>query len=192
METVCEDERKPSPAPRPQRLLQGWLAGAAIGVASVATIGVVIATVQLNDARSLAGLPDSASHANPTPVKPGPGVAPLTAPAAQPAAAFAIDEHGFVESEARCDPAQHPVAIGRTSKSEVVVCEGAGGRYHYTGVRLSDGAAMRLDDVRVTPTGFEAHSDGARYVISSKELVVMSGPQLVARDAMVEYRTPRT
>ena len=99
-----------------------------------------------------------------------------------------MDAHGFVGSSARCDSGQRAVAIARTERAAIVVCRAADGSYEYEGIRLQDGASLRLDDVRPIPAGFEARNDGTTYRLSPTELVVISGEALQSRDAIVEYR----
>lgn len=91
-------------------------------------------------------------------------------------------------SPARCDVTQRAVAVARTERSAIVVCRTTGGDYTYRGVRLRDGASLRLDDVRPIPAGFEARNDGTTYRLSPTELVVISGETLQSRDPVVEYR----
>jgi hypothetical protein len=110
-------------------------------------------------------------------------------PAVPPKPAVPVmDDHGFVGSAARCDSSQRAVAIARTERSAIVVCRAADGSFEYEGVRLHDGATLRLDDVRPMPAGFEAHNDGTTYRLSPTELVVLSGEALQSRDRIVEYR----
>ena len=99
-----------------------------------------------------------------------------------------MDDHGFVNSTARCSAGQQAVAIARTARSAMVVCREADGTYEYTGTRLRDGASLRLDDVLAIPAGFEARNDGTTYRLSATELVVIAGEDLLSRDAIVEYR----
>jgi hypothetical protein len=40
----------------------------------------------------------------------------------------------------------------------------------------------------VIPAGFEARNDGTTYRLSATELVVITGEDLLSRDAIVEYR----
>jgi hypothetical protein len=124
----------------------------------------------------------------PAPAAPKPAPAPA---AAKPPAPMTMDDRGFSGSKARCERPQSAVAIGRTKRSLVVVCKSPNGSYEYKGVRLSDGAALSVRDVRVTAGKFEARTDGAVYAVSSKELVVTLGDATLARDAMVEYRDTR-
>lgn len=83
------------------------------------------------------------------------------------------------------------MAIARTETSAVVICRDAQGDYVYQGVRLRDGASLRLDDVRTIPAGFEARNGATTYRLSATELVVIDGETLYSRDPIVEYREAR-
>ncbi|WP_082753971.1 hypothetical protein [Mycobacterium sp. NAZ190054] len=68
------------------------------------------------------------------------------------------------------------------------MCEDTDGSYEYQGIRLRDGAALQLDDVRPMAVGFEARNGGTTYRLSPTELVVISGESLQSRDPVIEYR----
>ncbi|MCH9730209.1 MAG: hypothetical protein K0U84_11155 [Actinomycetia bacterium] len=170
--------------------------GSAISIvlASIATLGIVFGMLHSADeeppqTQSLPAQPNTAPKqvvppAKPTTVAPAPEpVAPLPEPAG-----LAMDDHGFIDSTARCDARQHAVAIAHTTRSAMVICREADGTYEYTGTRLQDGAVLRLDDVRVIPAGFEARNASTTYRLSPTELVVITGEDLLSRDAIVEYR----
>lgn len=160
-----------------------------IVVASIATLGVGF--VMLNSTgddrpqlQSLPAQPKTASQWVATPVK----AKPMPAPPVPQASVLAMDASGFVDSAARCDSSQRAVAIARTERSAMVICQRADGSFEYQGMRLHDGASLQLDDVRPMATGFEARNDGTTYRLSPTELVVISGESLQSRDAIVEYR----
>ena len=182
------------PAPTPDAPSRGLLSAKAsaisIVVASIATLAVVYIMLHSPDGepaqmQSIPAQPNTASPWVAAPVAPTTTVAPQPEP--EPAV-LAIDDRGFVDTSARCDPRQEAVAIARTERSAMVVCRGADGAYEYSGMRLHDGAALQLDDVRVIPTGFEARNDNTTYRLSATELVVITGENLLSRDAIVEYR----
>lgn len=162
-----------------------------IVAASVTTLVVVFAILnspreETEQMQSVPAQPNTVSQwvaAPPPRPKPSP-----VAPRPQPAPVLAMDDHGFVDSTARCDADQNAVAIARTARSAMVVCQGADGSYEYEGIRLRDRAFLRIDDVRPIPAGFEAHNDGTTYRLSPTELVVITGEDLLSRDAVVEYR----
>ena len=175
----------------------------AIVLASIATL--VILFVMLNssneqsgEVRSVPAQPQTFSPQSqppvpqtrldiPPPQAAPPPAAPSSAPAAAPSSAPVIDELGFVDSEARCTDDEQAVAIARTDTAAVVICRD----YVYQGVRLSDGASLRLDDVRTIPAGFEARNGATTYRLSATELVVIDGETLYSRDPIVEYREAR-
>ncbi|PRC46848.1 hypothetical protein C6A85_87975 [Mycobacterium sp. ITM-2017-0098] len=159
-----------------------------IVAASIATLGVVFVMFNGNDdsadVQSVPAQPNTVLQLVPTPVSAPPEPAP---PQPQPPA-LTMDSRGFVDSTARCDSSQRAVAIARTERSAIVVCQGPDGAYEYQGMRLRDGASLQLDDVRPIAAGFEARNDGTTYRLSPTELVVISGESLQSRDAIVEYR----
>jgi hypothetical protein len=128
-------------------------------------------------------LPSTTTAASP----PNPPAEPLTPPVAAPAP-FAVDDRGFVDSDARCDGSQTAVAIGRTVGSLVVICGDRDGRYGYLGVRLSDDAVLKTA-ARTTPThGFVAQNAAATYSISPTELRVTAGGAVLKQEPMIDYR----
>ena len=122
-----------------------------------------------------------------------PGAEPAL-PAAQTAAAPAdaapvIDGRGFVHSSARCEAGQTAVAVGRTRRSQVVICTADGAHYTYRGVRTGDNAELHLNASRIDG-GFVARADGADYTVSPDELVVVSGGKVIYRDGWIQYTQP--
>jgi hypothetical protein len=118
---------------------------------------------------------------------PQPPVEPVSPPIAAPAP-FAVDDRGFVDSDARCDGSQTAVAIGRTLGSLVVICGDPDGRYGYLGVRLSDEAVLRTA-ARTTPTHeFIAQNAAVTYSISPTELRVTAGGAVLKQEPMIDYR----
>ncbi|TRW78754.1 hypothetical protein FK535_24415 [Mycolicibacterium sp. 018/SC-01/001] len=118
---------------------------------------------------------------------PAPPPAPRPAPAAPAPAGLPMDSNGYIDSAARCDSGQQAVAVARTERAAVAVCRGDDG-YSYHGVRLRDGAALRSDDVRLIPAGFEARNGTTTYRLTDTELVVIDGEALQSRDPVIEYR----
>lgn len=108
--------------------------------------------------------------------------------AAQPS--FPSDDRGFLNSAARCDASQTALAIGRTQRSLVVICTDANGHYQYRGVRISD-AAVLLVPAQTTSTGaYLAQDEGVTYLVSSKQLLVTSGDEVINAEKMIDYRQP--
>ncbi|CAA0131966.1 Uncharacterised protein [Mycolicibacterium vanbaalenii] len=181
---------EPDPAPAAPRrgLLSAKASAISIVVASFATLAIVFGIMnspgdEPAQMQTIPAEPNTASKWVAAPPEP----TATTAPPAPPAP-LTMDAQGFVGSAARCDQQQQAVAIARTNRSAMVVCQGSDGAYQYQGIRLHDGASLRLDDVRVIPAGFEARNDGTTYRLSPTELVVINGEALQSRDAMVEYR----
>lgn len=179
----------------------------AIVLASIATLAILFVMLnssneQSGEVRAVPAQPQTFSPQSqppvpqtrldiPPPQATPPPAAPSSAPTAAPSPAPVIDELGFVDSEARCTDDEQAVAIARTETSAVVICRDAQGDYVYQGVRLSDGASLRLDDVRTIPAGFEARNGATTYRLSATELVVIDGETLYSRDPIVEYREAR-
>ena len=188
---------EPAPAhDTPRRgLLSPRVSAITIVLASIATLVVVFRMLHSADSetpqmQSITPQPNSVSQRVAAPAKPRtatPSTAPNTAPPPK-TAVLAMDDYGFVDSTARCSLRQQVVAIARTTRSAMVICRDTDGTYEYTGTRLSDGASLRLDDVLAIPAGFEARNDGTTYRLSATELVVITGEDLLSRDAVVEYR----
>ncbi len=178
--------------------VRGWIrtkaSAISILLAAIATLVVVFGMLHSADdepaqRQSIPAQPNTASRSVAAPVTPSAAAPQPSAVTPQPKPAMlAMDDHGFVDSTARCDPGQHAVAIAQTAQSAMVICRKADGTHEYTGTRLSDGASLRSDDVRLIPTGFEARNGGTTYRLSATELVVITGEDLVSRDPIVEYR----
>jgi hypothetical protein len=133
-----------------------------------------------------------------TPVAPSPSPRPpepLSAPLAPPVAApdpFAVDDRGFVNSDARCDGTQTAVAIGRTPGSLVVICGDRNGDYGYLGLRLSDDAVLKTSARTTSTHGFIAQNASVTYSISPAELRVTAGGTVIKQEPMIDYRGPGT
>ncbi|MGV0739451.1 hypothetical protein ABQF35_23000 [Mycobacterium syngnathidarum] len=108
--------------------------------------------------------------------------------AAAPAATFASDGSGFLDSQARCADTQTARAIGRTERSLVVICLDRTGRLEYHGVRLSDKAALAASADLTPGRRFVARNYQVNYSVSPTELLVTSGSAVLKREPMVEYR----
>lgn len=124
------------------------------------------------------------------------GLAALIGSAALPLAhsapaAPAADEHGFVDSAARCSSSQTLMAYGRTSRALVVVCVDPDGGLQYRGVRLSDGAALQLTAGRGSDGSIVAANDGVTYSISPSAFLVSQGDTVLYRDTWTDFHQPR-
>jgi len=107
------------------------------------------------------------------------------------AATYPADDNGYIDSEARCDDGQMPVAFGRTSRALVAVCVDREGQLEYRGVRLSDDASVSMPAGRASDGAIVATNDGVTYAVSSTMLLVSEGDTVIYRDAWIEYREPR-
>jgi hypothetical protein len=136
-------------------------------------------------------LPNARSSTPVVPSPTPPAGEPLRPTVAAPAGPFAVDDRGFVDSDARCDGTQTAVAIGRTPGSLVVICGDRSGQYGYRGVRLSDDAVLKTA-ARTTPTHqFIAQNARVTYAISPAELLVTAGGAVIKQEPMIDYRGPR-
>lgn len=183
------DHHAPADDPPTRSFFSARTSAISIVAASLATVGVVFVMFtsdggDTTEVQSVPAQPNTVSQWVSAPVK----AAPRPAPPQPQAPALAMDARGFVDSTARCDSSQRAVAIARTERSAIVVCQGPDGAYEYQGMRLHDGASLQLNDVRPIAAGFEARNDGTTYRLSPTELVVISGESLQSRDAIVEYR----
>jgi hypothetical protein len=119
-----------------------------------------------------------------------PGASPTaTQPVSSP---YPSDDHGFVNSSARCDSTQTAVALARTENSLVAICPDSNGRYVYRGVRLSDGATLAVPAEALSAREFLARSDAVTYQLGAQQLVIMSGEKVIRRESVVEYREPHS
>lgn len=133
------------------------------------TIGAGIAAAALAAVVGTAALPQS--HAAPS--------APAT------------DEHGFVDSPARCSSSQTLMAYGRTPRALIVICIDPAGGLQYRGVRLSDGAGLQMAAGRGSDGSIVATNDGVTYSVSPSALLVAQGDTVLYRDSWTDFQTPR-
>ncbi|MGE2730142.1 hypothetical protein ACQI4F_11735 [Mycolicibacterium vaccae] len=214
MPTSIDDA--PAPETNTSGVLSSKLSALAIVAASIGTIAILflfltsrnddIAAVQpVAPAPEASAEPTSVAPPRPSmaPTLPPPAAAlpPPAAPlppagspsAGSPSAGAStqtseIDGRGFVGSKARCDSGDDAVVTARTARAAIVICQDRAGDYEYRGVRLQDGAALQLDDVRPIAAGYEARNADTTYRLSPTELVVLSGETLQSRDAIVAYQ----
>jgi hypothetical protein len=159
-------------------------------IASVATLSVIVGVLITRDTKDSSpptnsDTPNSANASSPTAPPPAPIVA------SQQPRPFAVDVRGFLDRDARCAPTQSAVAVGRTEKSLVVICDVEGGRFEYKGLRLSLGIGVSVGDVTANADGFVARNEDITYVVTATELAIRSGDAVIAREPMVEYRGPQ-
>ena len=162
-----------------ERSIRRALLYVAIG-ATLATL--VISAAQLVKSGTNTSLPAAdAQRSHPDP----------PTPTQQSQAPFATDEHGFINSSARCDDTQIADAVGRTDRSLVVICVASDGKYEYRGVRLSDNAGLRVAAEPTAEGGFVARNEGVTYAVSPTQLLVTSGETVLFRESMTEFHAPR-
>jgi hypothetical protein len=140
--------------------------------------------------REPVSLPNAHPSAPVAALPPKPPVEPVSPPA--PAPAFAVDERGFVNSNARCDDTQTAVAVGRTPGSLVVICGDHNGQYGYLGVRLSDDAVLKTVARSTSTHEFIAENATVTYSISATALRVTAGHAVIKQEPMIDYRGPET
>jgi len=104
--------------------------------------------------------------------------------------AFPSDDKGFLNSAARCDAGQTALVIGRTQRSLVVVCADQHGNYQYRGVRISDGALLQVPAETTSSGGYRAQAEDVTYVVSSTQLLVSAGDEVISSEPMIDYRQP--
>lgn len=97
------------------------------------------------------------------------------------------DDHGFVDSTARCAAPDTAVVFGRTANSRVAICKDPSGQYQYRGVRMSDGAKLVASAKPTGSGGFSADQDGVTYTVTSNALIISSGRQEIRQEAMVDF-----
>jgi hypothetical protein len=117
--------------------------------------------------------------------------AAFLAPTVDAQSAIAIDDRGFVDSDARCEAPAAAVAFGRTESALVAICQ-KNGRYEYRGVRMRDEALLTAPAVEDGDGVFTAENEGVTYTFSAKELEVSSGDRVTHAEPMVAYVEPRS
>lgn len=103
----------------------------------------------------------------------------------------ATDEHGFIDSSARCAASQTLMAYGRTPRALVVICVDPDGSLQYRGVRLSDGAGLQMTAGRGSDGSIVATNDGVTYSVSPSALLVSQADTVLYRDSWTDFQTPR-
>jgi hypothetical protein len=102
------------------------------------------------------------------------------------------DSLGYVDSTARCTTPATAAAFGSTATSRVAICESAGGKYEYRGVRVRDGAKLIIPASRSSDGKFVAESDGITYTVTPRSLVVSVGSEVIRTEPMVDYHGPES
>jgi hypothetical protein len=98
------------------------------------------------------------------------------------------DLQGFLGyPDARCNSAHPAVAIGRTSKSLIVICQNYAGRFYYKGFGLKNDRSVEVDDLKRAEDKFTTTNNGALYLVSSTALIIRQGSTAVVDEPMLEY-----
>jgi hypothetical protein len=175
--------------PPPRRFFSGRslaLGGSAVLLAAlVVSVGAVVKWATHEPVSLPNALPSRPIAASP----PKPPSEPMSPPGAAPDP-YAVDDRGFVNSDARCDGTQTAVAIGRTPGSLVVICGDRTGGYGYLGIRLSDDAVLKASARTTSTHEFIAQNASVTYSISSAELRVTAGGAVIKQEPMIDYRGP--
>lgn len=199
---VAEPPHAPPPPPRKSAAMPILLA-LAIGVLALAGVATwlllhrndsgdssnPIATVTVTTpAATTFATPTTTVRPTTTTERPTVTVAP---PAPLTGSVSGADGQGFLTpAAARCNSTNAAVAIGRTTRSLVVVCQTGVGRYYYKGVRASDGSGIELDDPVRTASGFTATNptDDTQYRITASALTIVGrNGQVLATEPMLEF-----
>lgn len=107
---------------------------------------------------------------------------------ATPSAPRGTDVQGFLGyPDARCNSANPAVAIGRTPKSLVVICEDYDGRFYFKGLGLADGHSVKIENFVLVEDQFTASSSGVRCLVSPVALTITRGPATITNEPMLEY-----
>ena len=156
----------------------------------------VIPTAAITTEAVTTEVPTTAPPATPAPttIRPTTPTTTTTTPAPAPlvGSVSGADGQGFLPpSGPRCNSTDPAMTIGRTSQSQVVICQTGVGRYYYEGMRLSDGATISLDDPVPGPGGSFTvvnPTDGTRYQVTASALVIVDGSgDVLTTEPMVEF-----
>jgi hypothetical protein len=163
------------------------LGGSAVLLATlIVTVGAVVKSAIPETVTPPAALQSTTVAASPPPPPAEPPSPPP--PLIATPAPFAVDDKGFINTDARCDGRQTALAIGRTRGSLVVICGDHDGRYGYLGVRLSDDAVLKTP-ARATPMHeFIAQNANVTYSVSPAELRITAGGVVLRQEPMIDYR----
>ncbi|GAB20953.1 hypothetical protein GOPIP_001_00780 [Gordonia polyisoprenivorans NBRC 16320 = JCM 10675] len=97
------------------------------------------------------------------------------------------DWQGFL-SGPRCNAADDPaIVIGRTSRSQVVICQVGNqtGRWYYKG--LADGNPIEIGYPQMVGATYVARNGAVTYTVSPSALVISENGATLATEPMLEY-----
>jgi hypothetical protein len=120
-----------------------------------------------------------------------PAAAEPATPTTTTAAGYPADEHGYVDSAARCDDSQSLMEFGRTSRALVAICVDSDGQLEYRGVRLSDQAALTMTASRASNGGVVATNDGVTYSLTPEVFLVSEGDTVLHRETWTDFHQAR-
>jgi hypothetical protein len=107
-------------------------------------------------------------------------------------AAPTFDDHGYVDSTARCTAPDTAVVFGSTATSRVAICKTPDGEYEYRGVRVRDGAKLIVPASQSDDGEFVAENNGIAYTVTEDALVVSAGSRVIRDEPMVDFHTADT
>jgi len=120
-----------------------------------------------------------------------PAAAEPASPTTTTATGYPADEHGYVDSAARCDDGQSLMEFGRTSRALVAICVDSDGHLEYRGVRLSDQAALTMTASRASNGGVVATNDGVTYSLTPEVFLVSEGDTVLHRETWTDFHQAR-
>ena len=97
------------------------------------------------------------------------------------------DWQGFLNGP-RCDASDDPaIVIGRTARSQVIICQVGNqtGRWYYKG--LADGNPLHIDFPTRSGSSFIAANGSTTYTVSPSSLVIAKNGATLGTEPMVEY-----
>jgi hypothetical protein len=158
-------------------------------VAVVAAMICVAATLAISDSHG--PIRDRSSSAGPAQPSARPDQSPVNDRAAGLIARPApqgTDLKGFLGYPgARCHSANPAVAIGRTSKSLMVICQSYTGGFYYKGFDLQNRLSVEVENFVRVDERFTASNIGVQYLVSPEALIVTNGPVTLSLEPMLEY-----
>lgn len=189
-------------APPPRSPWSSPIVLMAIAIGILVVIGAAVGAIALtrgdDSTNTTAATTASAStHTITSTVSGGAGASAPQAPSTQTSSApttpravptvSGTDWQGFLGGT-RCNASDDPaVAIGRTSRSQIVICQVGNqtGRLYYLG--SAPEGSIEIGFPQRNGTLFVANNDGTTYTVSPASLVISKGGQTLANEAMLEY-----
>ncbi|MFT4127499.1 MAG: hypothetical protein QM662_14875 [Gordonia sp. (in: high G+C Gram-positive bacteria)] len=174
------------PTPPPRSPWSSPLVLVAIAIGVVLVIGAGALTWWLtssNDSGADAG-PSTSTFTNTVTV--GAGTAPggTTSVQSRPTVS-GTDSQGFLSSSARCDSPDTAVAVGRTNRSQVVICRSGVGSLYYMGA--ADGNSLRVTTVQDNGSSYTAINGNYTYTVSPGSLVITQSGSVIGNETMQDY-----